>query len=66
MVRRKNENETQKGGEVMNIKGWLYCSGMISDCPPGKPIVGASTTVVGSRQADLIGTRYMRQKAKLS
>jgi hypothetical protein len=22
----------------MKEKGWLYCSGMISDCPPGKPI----------------------------
>jgi hypothetical protein len=25
----------------MIAKGWIYCSGMISDCPPGVPIKGA-------------------------
>jgi hypothetical protein len=25
----------------MKRKGWIYCSRMISDCPPGVPIQGA-------------------------
>jgi len=29
---------TNKINASYKEKGWLYCSGLISDCPPGKPI----------------------------